>query len=269
MTLPKLSESIIRAGANPQSYQRGYDLWQAGAISNTAIQGDMLTGECEGTSAPYYTLRVELDEGGIRSADCSCPYEFGGYCKHAVALLLAYVHEPQGFAKRRQPSELLADLDRETLAALLTKLLHDRPELVDWVEAAISTPSGKSKQGKRKTVDADVYRRQVRNIVHSHDGGGCVGGLVSQLDEVRAIAIKFLDAGDADTALAILLALIEEASDGFDVHRRFRRGLREFLRRSQPAAGGSHFDVGSERHRASATHRSIEEGRSAAEQLWR
>jgi hypothetical protein len=84
--------------------------------------------------------------------------------------------------------------------------------LSDWVEAAIATPSGKSKQSKRKTVDAEVYRRQVRNIVHSHYGGG----FTYQLDEVRTAAIKFLDADDADTALVILLALAEEAGDGFD-----------------------------------------------------
>lgn len=222
MSLPKLSEAIIRAGADAQSYQRGYALWQAGAISNTAIQEDMLTGECAGTSAPYYVLRVELDAGGIRSASCSCPYEYGGYCKHEVALLLAYVHAPKDFAKRQAPSEWLADLDRETLLALLTKLLHDRPELVDWVEAAVSTPSGKSKKGKHKAVDAEVYRRQVRNIIHSLDrmrpseAYGYVGGLVSQLGEVRTTAIKFLDAGEPDTALTILLALIEEAGDGFE-----------------------------------------------------
>ncbi len=223
LNLSKLSESIIRAGANPQSYQRGYDLWQDGAISNTAIQGALLTGECAGTSAPYYTLRVELDEGGIRSASCSCPYEFGGYCKHEVALLLAYVHEPAGFARRKPPSELLADLDRETLAALLTKLLRDRPELIDWVEAAIATPSGKSKQSKRKTVDAEVYRRQVRGIIHSLDRMRSseaywhVGGLVGELEGLKANAVKFLDAGEADTAPAILLALIEEADEGFEV----------------------------------------------------
>jgi hypothetical protein len=79
---------------------------------------------------------------------------------------------------------------------MLTKLLHDRPELIDWVEAAIATPSGKSKQNKCKTVDAEVYRRQVRNIVHSHYGGS----FTFQLDEVRTRAINmrvaqyFLDA---------------------------------------------------------------------------
>jgi uncharacterized Zn finger protein len=95
MNLPKLTESIIHAGASDQSYQRGYALWQDGAISNTVIQGNLLLGECEGTSAPYYDVRIELDEGGIRTVYCSCPYEFGGYCKHIVALLLAYVHQPK------------------------------------------------------------------------------------------------------------------------------------------------------------------------------
>ncbi len=87
MSSPKLTESIIHAGASDQSYQRGYALWQDGAISNTVIQGNLLLGECEGTSAPYYDVRIELDEGGIRAVYCSCPYEFDGYCRHIVALL--------------------------------------------------------------------------------------------------------------------------------------------------------------------------------------
>src|SRR5574337_613200 len=100
MGLPKLTESIIRAGASAQSFQRGQDYYESGAISNTARQGSVLTGECEGTSAPYYRVRVELDEAGVREAQCSCPYEYGGYCKHVVALLLAYVHRPRSEERR-------------------------------------------------------------------------------------------------------------------------------------------------------------------------
>lgn len=222
MNLPKLTEAIIHSGASEQSYQRGYALWQDGAISNTVVQGKLLLGECEGTSAPYYTIRIELDDGGIRTADCSCPYEFGGYCKHVVALLLAYVHSPKKFVKQAAPAELLAELDRETLFTLLTKLLDDRPELATWVEAMIAVPSGKTRKSKRKTVDAEVYRRQVRGVLHSLDRMRAseaywhVGGLVGELEGVEANAIKFLDAGEADTALAILLALVEEADEGFE-----------------------------------------------------
>ena len=82
MKLPKLIESIIRAGADAQSFQRGQAYYRRGAISNVTVQGSLLSGDCEGTQAPYYKVRVELDEAGIRSAYCTCPYDYGGYCEH-------------------------------------------------------------------------------------------------------------------------------------------------------------------------------------------
>ena len=224
MSLPKLTESIVRAGATPESFARGEDYYQNGAISNTVVQGGLLIGDCEGTYAPYYRVQVELDEAGICSATCTCPYDFGGYCKHIVALLLTYVHHPKQFAARQEPDDLLADLDRDDLLALLSRLLRERPELYDWIEVAIAAPtaSGKSGKARRKKVDTQAYRRQVRNILHSLDGMRAseaywhVGGLANELQGVADNAMKFLDAGDADTALEILLALIEEAYDSVE-----------------------------------------------------
>lgn len=86
MTIAKLTDDVIRAGANDKSFQRGRELFRSGAISNAAIQGHTLSGECEGSGSPFYKVCAELDGGGIRSATCSCPYDFGGYCKHIVAL---------------------------------------------------------------------------------------------------------------------------------------------------------------------------------------
>lgn len=230
---------MIRAAATPQSFQRGRDYYASGAVSNTSIHSDLspkgyirLTGDCEGTQAPYYRVQVELDEAGIRSANCTCPYEYGGLCKHTVALLLTYVHHPKQFAVRLDPADLLADLDRNDLAALITRLLRERPEMYDWVEAAIAvpTPSSKSKKTRRKKVDIEVYRRQVIGILHSLDGMRAseaywhVEGLAHQLRAVQETAVKFLDAGDPETALAILMAIVEEGgrsieyiddSDGF------------------------------------------------------
>ncbi len=224
MSLPKLTESMIRAGATEQSFQRGQEYYHAGAISNGSIQGNMLSGECEGTSAPYYHVRVTLDEGGIASTSCTCPYEFGGYCKHVVALLLTYVHDRKQFTERAEPADLLADLDRDKLIALLTGLMRDRPELYDWIEAALAVPSTQGKPSKktRKPVDIEVHRRRIRTILHNLDSMRAseaywhVGGLVQELDEVRDTAMKFLDAGDAESALEILLTLAEEAGDGIE-----------------------------------------------------
>src|SRR5215204_1914968 len=122
MVSPKLSEAAIRAGVTEKSFARGRELFRRSAVSRAAIQGRTLSGVCEGSESPFYRVRAELDEGGIRSASCTCPYDFGGYCKHIIALLLSYVHKPEDFAIRKEPAELLSDLTREQLIAMLTKL---------------------------------------------------------------------------------------------------------------------------------------------------
>ena len=75
MALPKITESMIRAGASPESFRRGEEYYRDGAVSNTAIQGALLSGECAGTYAPYYRVQVELDQAGIAEASCTCLYE--------------------------------------------------------------------------------------------------------------------------------------------------------------------------------------------------
>lgn len=224
MKLPNITESIIRTGATPETFQRGKEYNQRGAISNTAIQGTVLSGECAGTYAPYYRVRVELDEAGIAEASCTCPYEYSGYCKHVVALLLTYRHHPKQFAVRKAPAELLADLDRNDLVTILTKLMQAQPELCDRIETLLSVGSvrGGKPNKKRKQIDIEVYRRRIIGIAHSLDGMRMsaaywqVGGLVNELREVQQSAMKFLDAGDAETALEILLVLLEEANRGIE-----------------------------------------------------
>jgi uncharacterized Zn finger protein len=227
MASPKLTEASIRAGASEKVFARGQELFRRGAVSQTAIRGDTLSGECEGNESPSYKARVELDEGGVRSASCTCPFDFGGYCKHLVALLLAYAREPERFAVRQDPAELLSSLSREQLLALLTRLLRELPDLSDRIEAALAAPSvsgGRQAPAakRKKEVDAEVYRRRVRSVMHGLDHMRAseaywhVGGLVEGLRDVERSAREFLDAGDAESALRILLTLLEESGDGFD-----------------------------------------------------
>jgi uncharacterized Zn finger protein len=222
MSTFKLTETIIRATANEKSFARGQELYRSGAISDAAIQGNTLTGLCEGAQSPFYKVRAELDGGGIRAASCSCDYNFDGYCKHIVALLLAYSHKPKQFAVRKDPADLIAKLDREQLAALLIKLMRESPELYDTVEAAMAAPSaagkGKTRAAKRKKVDVEPYRRRVRSLMRSsgYDNYGYAGGLASELGVIEKTAMEFLDVGDAETALRILLTLLEESRDCFE-----------------------------------------------------
>ncbi len=232
MTTIKLTDAIIRAGANEKSFARGQELYRNGAISGAAIRGAVLTGDCEGSQSPFYKVHAELDAGGVRAASCNCEYDFGGYCKHIVALLLTYAREPEQFVVREDMAKRLAELSREQLLALLTELLVEVPDLSNWLEAAIPEPAAsqpsKSANAKtappkrKKKVDTEVYRRRVRGIMHSLDHMRMseaywhVGGLTDELRGVEKSAMGFLDLGDAKAAFQILMTLLEESYDGFD-----------------------------------------------------
>ena len=83
-------------------------------------------------------MRIALREGGVAEALCTCPYSFGGWCKHVVAVLLVALEEPEVVEERPPFGETLAALDRTDLAALLAALADERPELITEVEGRIN-----------------------------------------------------------------------------------------------------------------------------------
>ena len=222
-----ITESAIKSASSSESFTRGYKLYQSGAIFDTFRQGDLLTGKCEGSSAPFYQIRVQLDEGGIQEASCTCPYDWGGYCKHIVALMLTYNHNPDAFIEQKNISEQLGQLDKDALVHLITKMVDKNPDLYSWLQTAIPAVSVKSQpaqqRNKRKTeVSKSAYKRQIQSILHSLQGYRMseaywmMGGMVDQLDHVRDTAYDFLEADDAQGALVILTTLLTEVSGSYE-----------------------------------------------------
>lgn len=223
----KMTENILKSLSSPESFTRGHDLYQSDAVFDTFRQGDLLTGKCKGSSAPFYQIHVQLDEGGIQEASCTCPYDWGGYCKHIVALMLTYVHSPDAFIEQKNINELLGQLDKDALVHLITKMVDKNPDLYSWLQTDIPAVSAKSQpaqqRNKRKTeVSKTVYKRQIQSILHSLQGYRMseaywmMGGMVDQLDHVRDTAYDFLEADDAQGALIILTTLLTEVSGSFE-----------------------------------------------------
>jgi uncharacterized Zn finger protein len=223
----KMTENILKSLSSPESFTRGHDLYQSDAVFDTFRQGDLLTGKCKGSSAPFYQIHVQLDEGGIQEASCTCPYDWGGYCKHIVALMLTYVHSPDAFIEQKNINELLGQLDKDALVHLITKMVDKNPDLYSWLQTDIPAVSAKSQpaqqRNKRKTeVSKTVYKRQIQSILHSLQGYRMseaywmMGGMGDQLDHVRDTAYDFLEADDAQGALIILTTLLTEVSGSFE-----------------------------------------------------
>lgn len=123
-----LTEEDIQDMSTEKSFERGGDLYLSDAISSTYRKENTIYGKCEGSGGKIYDLEVNF--GGIEmDTFCTCPYDWGGLCKHLVAFLLTFVNEEELFTEPVDIPTLLEPLDRENLIVLISKLVREKPDL--------------------------------------------------------------------------------------------------------------------------------------------
>ncbi len=115
--------STIEEYVDRQSYGRGKDYYNRNMIHSTVQMGALLKGRCKGSQGYSYYVQVLFDvkqsPAIINSANCSCPVSH--YCKHIVALLLAYHNESRNF---REQTELISYLSKQKKDWLIELLLE-------------------------------------------------------------------------------------------------------------------------------------------------
>jgi len=223
MSLPSLSEAQIHQHASAESFARGASYYHNGAVGGLVLRGGLLHAEVEGSEYEPYRVAVSLDAGGVRAASCTCPYDWGGWCKHIVAALLAYANAKPGAVQVRPPlTELLAGLDRDQLASLLLRLADEEPALADRVDALLAAPppaaaKSAATPARRTGVDVASFRKQVQRIFRGQrsDDYMAYEGILVDLEPLVAQIRGFLDGDDAQSALPLLEALTDEYSEAW------------------------------------------------------
>ncbi len=162
-----VTERTIRAFATPESIARGRSYFDDGAVSDLVRRGDRLTAEVERSEFAPYQVFIPLHDGGVAEARCSCPYDWGRYCKHIVAVLLKFADEGTRVIERQPLAELLRELDRSRLIELLEKCAESDSELVAWIEAELATTvepsSPRNKEAsRRRTARTKLFLSQAR-----------------------------------------------------------------------------------------------------------
>jgi uncharacterized Zn finger protein len=222
MATLRLSEAQIRHESSPEIFRRGEEYERRGAVVALVRRGDRLSAAVEGSEPDPYRVEVRFDEAGVRDAACSCPYEWGGWCKHVVAALLVCLHDPDAIEERPTVEELLVELDRDRLRALVLELVEREPALADAVERSLEQQRVASAEGTDPAADRPptvvalaAVRRDARDALYGrgpstswetswHVGRGAPDEAVVD----RALAA--IAAGDGRAALAILGAVTDE-----------------------------------------------------------
>lgn len=234
---PAFGEDAICALATVESFTRGREYFRRGAVSGLECRDNRLTAAVEGSEAAPYAVAIELREDGVGTTRCSCPYDWGGVCKHVVAVLLKYLDAPHAVVRRPSFAEILDGLDREALATLLVKRAEEDPALALWLEAELAAgpPGSGSAAARRTVVNTEPIRRQAEALLsgrHSHRHGWEDREPVLDEDAFAALIDKakpFLDAGDGRNALRILTPVTEALVPAWREQADWDETLHEFF----------------------------------------
>ncbi|MBH8571684.1 SWIM zinc finger domain-containing protein [Nostocaceae cyanobacterium CENA369] len=225
MSIPKISEFTIRRNTNTKSFQRGEAYYEAGAVTAVTQRSYQLQAEVEGGEAKPYRVSLSFDEQSVTSANCTCAYNFDGWCKHIVATILVCVRQPEIIEQRPTLEQLLDSLDRLQTQRLVQELVARYPQLIEAIDRHISwTGAPASKQHHKpirlNSINTKPYGQQVRQIlrdaVRYWEDGYEDDPISEELPSVIQTARDFCERGDGYSAIAILSAITSACVDNWE-----------------------------------------------------
>jgi uncharacterized Zn finger protein len=94
-----IAESIIHAWVGETQFNRGLKYIDQHLLHRQHRRGNSIRATCEGkrNGTNFYKVRVEVIEGRIDEANCSCSIGKHGVCPHIAAMLVEYSRMPERY----------------------------------------------------------------------------------------------------------------------------------------------------------------------------
>lgn len=159
MPLPEINEDIIYQLASGRSLIKGREYYEHGAVDEVKIEKGAYIAYVRGSE--LYTVTISEKNGKI-NAECTCPYDWGGVCKHVVAAMIAISHDRRIKEHKKDVeavNSLLNKVDSNRLKEFLLKILiADSSLLEDFKIFAIGKEETKNTSEKYKKEILSVFK---------------------------------------------------------------------------------------------------------------
>ena len=229
-TLP-ITEAAVRALASAQSYDRGYRYYRSSSVFDITRRGNFIAAKVEGSDYDPYRIEVTVDDTGVIDTSCTCPYDWGGICKHIVATLLIAIHQPEAIVEKPSLTILLADLTADQLRRILLGMAEMGSEFADLIEREVTwlrdQPDASATSSSLPVlVDLSAIRREIHKDFRLAGKGDSFqlgyydeyAGLEVYPDEILQPHLEKvgaqLDAGDVETAVTLINTIMDAYTDG-------------------------------------------------------
>ncbi len=138
MTPLLFDDRTVRDRTTEKVFDRAEAMLAREDVVHLARRGDDLYGAVRGSEPRPYRVRVALTASGVRGATCSCPYSFGGWCKHIAAVLLSAIEMPLSIPDLPPLADSVAAQDAKRLQDVVLGLALEHPELLEEIEARLN-----------------------------------------------------------------------------------------------------------------------------------
>lgn len=206
-TIPHIKQSDVRNWTDEINFQRGQNYYKQGAIYDQRKQDMALKSKCSGSQAPFYRQEVLFTNHGIESAECSCPVGEGGYCKHTVALLLTWVHDPDSFQEAESLDAVLEKRSKAELIAIIKEMLEQEPDLDSLLDLPLV-------EGESHPLNIKAIRLQAHRAFQRIDfEWGYAREIKRDLNPLLKLAASYLSRNDVENSSLVYQVIIESILD--------------------------------------------------------
>jgi uncharacterized Zn finger protein len=223
MIIPHLDENQLHQYATQKSFNRGEIYYEGGAVTSICQRGNCIHAEVDGSEYQPYHVSLKFDsKKGITTVDCTCPYDFEGWCKHQVAVGLTCIRKPEIIQQLPTLTEQLDRLDYEEIKILMEELVGNRPELWSEVDRFVNRAVNRTNKQTitpnqprpQATINTEPYRCQIQQMMREavrywEDDMGEEDPFNDYLPGILADVQALIDNEEYENALAVLTTITE------------------------------------------------------------
>jgi len=200
----KITQDMIKDSFSERTFYRGLDYYKNGYVIGPVILDNTLYARVIGSMETPYEVKVFINDHEIGTR-CTCPV--GYKCKHAVALLLNWVHEPSSFTDSNKFITSLNSMSKHEIINIVKKIINHNPAIV--CEYSINAD-------ERPQINIDAISSKIDWIVCEDLDYYHIWDAVHKLEEIRDIANRLMDKELYKNAAKIYLELITGCITAFD-----------------------------------------------------
>ena len=200
----KITQDMIKDNFSERTFNRGLDYYKKGYVIGPVILDNTLYARVIGSMETPYEVKAFIGNHEIDTR-CTCPV--GYKCKHAVALLLNWVHEPSLFTDSNKFITSLNSMSKHEIINIIKKIINHNPAMV--CEYSLIAD-------ERPQINIDAISNKIDWIVNEDLDYYHIWDAVHKLEEIRDIADGLMDKELYKNAAEIYLELIKGCITAFD-----------------------------------------------------